>query len=47
MHYWVTPPDNKSTAEVFRKIREMLKEKKQMLADRQNLMNVYCAPLPQ
>ena len=47
MHYRVTRPQNKEAAEVFSKIKEMLKEDQDMQADRQKLFNVCCAPLPQ
>ena len=47
MHYQITEPKNKRAAEVFDKIREMLREDKEMQADRQKLLNVCCAPAPQ
>lgn len=47
MHYRVTPPESKSAAETFAKIKEMLKEDKEMQADRQKLLNVCCTPLSQ
>ncbi len=47
MHYQITDPKNKRVAEVFGKIREMLKEDKQMQADRKKLLNVCFAPATQ
>lgn len=47
MHYRVTPPDNKNAAEVFGKIKEMLKEDKEMQSDRRKLSSVCCAPQSQ
>lgn len=44
MHYQITEPNNKRAVEVFSKIREMLKEDKEMQADREELLNVCCAP---
>lgn len=43
MHYQITEPNNKRAVEVFSKIRGMLKEDKEMQADRKKLLNV-CAP---
>lgn len=47
MHYRVTPPKNESGAEVFAKVKEMLKEDKEMQADREKLFKVCCAPQSQ
>lgn len=47
MHYQLIEPKNKQAAEIFIKIREMLKEDKAMQADRKRLLNVCCAPVPQ
>lgn len=47
MHYRITPPPSKAAAEVFTKIREMIREDEEMQADRRNLMTVCCAPVPQ
>lgn len=47
MHYRITELENKRAAEVFTAIREMLREDKQMQADRKKLLNVCCAPAPQ
>lgn len=47
MHYRVTPPEKKLAAEVFAKVKEMLKEDQEMQADRRKLFNVCCAPVPQ
>lgn len=44
MHYRITEPENKRTAEVFAGIMEILKEDKEMQADRKNLASVCCAP---
>lgn len=46
MHYQITEPKNKQATEVFRKIREMLSEDKEMQSDRKKLLNVCCAPAP-
>lgn len=43
MHYRITEPKNKRAAEVFAVIREMLKEDKEMKADRKKLLDVCCA----
>jgi ArsR family transcriptional regulator, arsenate/arsenite/antimonite-responsive transcriptional repressor len=47
MHYRVTEPKNERAAEVFARVREMLREDKEMQADRKKLVNVCCAPVPQ
>ena len=47
MHYRVTPPKNEAAAEVFAKIRAMLKEDDEMQIDRQKLFTVCCAPVRQ
>ena len=47
MHYRITEPKNAQLAEVFGKIREMIKEDKQMQTDRKKLLKVCCAPTPQ
>ena len=40
MHYQITNPKNKRAAEIFARIREMLKEDKEMQTDRKNLLNM-------
>lgn len=47
MHYQITEPKNKQAAAVFLKIREMIKEDKEMQADRKKLLKVCCVPAPQ
>ena len=47
MHYRITEPNNVQLAEVLAKIREMIKEDKQMQTDRKKLLKVCCAPTPQ
>jgi ArsR family transcriptional regulator len=46
MHYRINEPSDKKAADVFAQIMEMLKEDKQMQADRKKLANVCCAPQP-
>lgn len=43
MHYRIIEPKNKRAAEVFSGIREMLKEDKEMQADRKKLLDMCCA----
>lgn len=47
MHYRVIEPKYQRAKEVFAGVREMLKEDKEMQADRKKLFNVCCAPMPQ
>lgn len=47
MHYQLNEPKNKQAAEIFLKIREMLKEDGEMQRDRKKLLNVCCAPATQ
>lgn len=47
MHYRVKPPENKTAAEVFVKIKEMFREDKEMQDDRRKLSSVCCAPQSQ
>lgn len=47
MHYRMNNPKNKRAAEVFASVREMLREDKEMQADRKKLLNVCCAPARQ
>lgn len=44
MHYQITEPKNKRAEEVFKAVRAMLKEDKEMQADRKNLLKMCCAP---
>ncbi|MBA2620567.1 MAG: metalloregulator ArsR/SmtB family transcription factor [Acidobacteria bacterium] len=46
MNYRINQPNDKKAADVFVQIMEMLKEDKQMQADRKKLANVCCAPQP-
>jgi ArsR family transcriptional regulator len=46
MHYKISQPENERAKGVFRGIMEMLKEDKEMQADRERLANVCCAPQP-
>jgi len=47
MHYQIINPKNKRAAEIFARIREMLKEDKEMQTDRRKLLNVCRAPAQQ
>ena len=47
MHYRVTVPKNKQLAEIFSKIREMIRKDKEMRAERKKLLKVCCAPTTQ
>lgn len=42
MHYRITEPTNKKAVEVFAATMEMLKNDKEMVADRKKLQNVCC-----
>ncbi len=46
MHYRINQPSDKKAADVFVQIMEVLKEDKQMQADRKKLANGCCAPQP-
>jgi len=46
-HYRIVEPKNKSAAEVFNGIMQMLREDKEMQTDRENLANVCCVPQAQ
>ena len=47
IHYRVTPPENKTAAEVFGKIKEMFREDNEMKNDRLKLSSVCCTPQSQ
>jgi ArsR family transcriptional regulator len=47
IHYRVIEPKNERAKEVFAGVREMLKEDKEMQADRKKLLSVCCGPMPQ
>jgi ArsR family transcriptional regulator, arsenate/arsenite/antimonite-responsive transcriptional repressor len=44
MHYRISEPKNQKASELFAKLLEMLKEDKEMQADRERLVAVCCAP---
>lgn len=44
MHYQISEPDNPKVREIFNEIMEVLKDDKEMQTDRENLVNVCCAP---
>ena len=44
MHYRISEPENEKAKDVFEGIMNMLKDDKEMQADRERLVNVCCAP---
>lgn len=44
-HYRITPPENKYAAEVFAKVREWIKNDSAMRGERQQMVNLCCAPV--
>ncbi|HEV8591129.1 MAG TPA: metalloregulator ArsR/SmtB family transcription factor [Pyrinomonadaceae bacterium] len=43
-HYRITEPKNEYAAEVFRKVREWIRDDKEMINDRREMVKICCAP---
>lgn len=46
-HYSITEPENPYAAEVFRKVREWIRDDKEMIQDRKEMVKICCAPASQ
>ena len=44
-HYRITEPKNEYAAEVFRKVREWIRDDKEMINDRREMVKICCAPV--